>query len=75
MLNEKDIIIGKQYHFNTDFYDYWHQGYDNIDVIIIRELEDGEEVDKFDVGAMYEVKAPDGKILHAFLDELSLIKE
>lgn len=75
MLAEKDIIIGNKYHFNTDFSEYWHQNYDDIDVIIIRELEDGKEVDKFDSGAMYEVKAPDGKILHAFLDELSLIKE
>lgn len=73
MLNEKDIIIGKQYHFITDYSDY--QEYTDIDVTVIRELEDGKEVDKFDVGAMYEVKTPDGKILYAFLDELSLIKE
>lgn len=72
-LEEKDIVIGDTYRFVTDFTDY--KRFNNTDVTVMRELEDGEEIDKFETGAMYEVKANNGDILHAFLDELFISEE
>jgi hypothetical protein len=71
-LEEKDIVIGDTYRFITDFTGY--KRFNNTNVTVMRELEDGEEIDKFETGAMYEVKANNGDTLHAFLDEL-FIKE
>ena len=72
-LEEKDIVIGDTYRFITDFTDY--KRFNNTDVTVMRELEDGEEIDKFETGAMYEVKANNGDTLHAFLNELFISEE
>lgn len=74
MLKEKDIINGNKYHFKTDYSDYVDLGCAECDVTIIRPLEDGKEIDKADVGAMWLAKSDNGYYLNVYLDELSLSK-
>ena len=69
MLKEEDIINGKEYYFVTDYSDY--QDYSGSYITIIRPLEDGTEIDKDEVGAMWLAETRDGfRELNVYLDEL-----
>ena len=70
MLNEEDIVLGKQYKFKTDYSEYIALDCAECIVTIIRPLEDGKEIDKIEVGPMWLAKSDNGHDMNVYLDEL-----
>lgn len=62
-----EIMIGSRYQFNTDYSDY--NDYYGKTVTVLRPLTN-KEAAIIEVGPMYKVKADDGKLMDAFIDEL-----
>ena len=65
---------GDQVHWKNTSLNYeplWREG----DGEIVRTLTDQEEYDRKSVGFMYEIRLPDGNLVHVFHDELTLKQE